>query len=320
MASDLRKDAEEEEPEAERSVDLPLVDGWSDSSDVGPTSRAQTIANAVEHLRKLTATTEARELVTKSIEEFDPLSQALTLEFTDAREPKEPGSNVTLELTQLEGTHAYFKPSEGELEALRDSQPELSALNREVAASRLSDLLGLDVVPHTDLRIYESNTGLDDGGSVEVPPLIGSLQQEVPLEAFPLPTYSRLDVERMAILDYVLASSDRHDGNYRTTEDGHPRATDNGYCLPEDPGDGIRSEFVAACLDQQLSPELVALISAPDLSLVQHVLTGSGISESATKDALDRLAEIRETGCISGRAWGGEFHDWDGHDWRTVVR
>ena len=322
MAFDLRKDAEDEEPEATRSVDVSRDAGWGDDDAVAARVRLGKISDAIEHLRTLTAETGARELVTKAFEEFDPQSQAIPLEFTDMSEPEDPGVNRTLKLETVDGPVSFFKPSEGEMEAGRDSQPELSASYREVAAYRLSDLLGLDVVPHTDLRIYESNIGLDkDGSMVDVPPLVGSLQHEVPLKALPLSAFSPSDVERIAILDYVLASSDRHDENYRTTADGHPMATDNGYCLPEHSGEGIKSPFVVACLDKPLSQQLIDLVSAPDLSLVRQVLLDRGISESATKDAVDRLAEIRETGRISGRAWRGKFSDWvPGQGWRTIVR
>lgn len=60
----------------------------------------------------------------------------------------------------------------------------------------------------------------------------------------------------MAVLDYVLANSDRHDDNYRTQPDGRPAGIDNGYCLPRDGEDGIRSDFVADALGQPLQPAL----------------------------------------------------------------
>lgn len=200
-----------------------------------------------------------------------------------------------------EGTAAFFKPVEGQASGMRDAVPEDSGWKREVAASKLNEILELDVVPTTVGRRLESTDM----------PLTGSLQAEVPLEPRPLDSYAAGDIDRMAVLDYVIATSDRHSENYRTSEDGRPYAIDNSLSFPESSVDPIVSEFVVRRLGQPLDAGVLDGIRSVDDFHVDRVLAPCGISSEARAGVISRLHEVQEAGSITGEAWPGEIVDAD---------
>jgi hypothetical protein len=183
---------------------------------------------------------------------FDGISKAEQemLNRTITRPPKEiaPASKkATCEVDFTDGTQGVFKPINGE----RSNRPHIPAgeqAYREVAASRLDEELGFGLVPTTTLR--------EAGPPTEG---LGSVQRFVPgLDARDVTKYQVVEQERMAVLDYVIANTDRHKGNWRTAFQDKPRtafqdklftdrglvAIDHGDAFPTGATDPIKSDFV----------------------------------------------------------------------------
>ncbi|MBC6458962.1 hypothetical protein [Actinomadura sp. HBU206391] len=197
---------------------------------------------------------------------------------------------------------AVYKPQVSETSADRKSIPKGGLAYREVAAYRLSELLGWDLVPTTTL--WSGPKG------------IGSLQDFVDKTdgSFLPHSYTRLDQDRMAAFDYIIGNTDRHRGNYLTVLDGRIKAVDHGLSFPEDSQGYIRSNFLAEYMERppherQLSPEVIADIKAIDIAELRRMLRGSGLSPGAVDGALDRLNELRSRGEITGEAWRGAILD-----------
>lgn len=133
------------------------------------------------------------------------------------------GSGNTVLLMQLQGgTRGVFKLARGEKGGVRKGVPPGGGWRREIAASRVADVLGMgDLVPPTTVR--------DQAGD------LGSMQEYVPdaPTAFDShePFDGPVDAARAAVLDYVLGHLDRHRGNW-LVRDGKLRLIDNGLSLP----------------------------------------------------------------------------------------
>ena len=217
--------------------------------------------------------------------------------------------NEAFKVDFADGTHGAYKPQSGEYTKARDAVPDGSCGQREVATSRLDDMLEFDKVPTT--------TAWSDNG--EHGP--GSLQEwaEHTGPGLPVQEYSQADQQRMAVLDYVGANSDRHDENYLTRNPGDnpsPVAIDHGYCFPESPTDPIRSDFVAAQLGHDLEPDVLEQVRAVDPNEAREMLSASGMNPSAVEGAVDRLEEVQRNGAITGQAWNGRICDGRGRDVR----
>jgi hypothetical protein len=171
---------------------------------------------------------------------------------------------------------------------------------RELAAYSTDQMLGFDLVPTT-------SEGSFDTAGAHGP---GSLQAWVPGEGSKPPeAYSPADQQRMAVLDYVTANSDRHGHNYLSGLDGRPVAIDNGETFPATNESGIVSGFVAAWMDRPLSAEVLGPVSTVDPAAFHDMLLARGIGEQAADGAMARLAEIQDHGMITGAAFGGDIHN-----------
>ena len=165
----------------------------------------------------------------------------------------DPGNHVNdaYDVTFTDGTHGVYKPNvpENEFVQGRSSIPENQLAAREVAASRLNEDLGFDLVP---------TTARWDG-----PHGAGSMQEFVENASQGLPPgwYTIREREQMAVLDYISGNTDRHMGNYLTGPDGRLVAIDHGYSFPESNAELLRSEFVQQQKNQPLSPETMARVS-----------------------------------------------------------
>jgi len=210
--------------------------------------------------------------------------------------------NETYKVHLVEGQVGYLKPETGVLSD-RKAIPKDSEWRREVAAYEFDKVADLGVVPETVVR-HEPQ--LDFANA--------SLQAEAPLPRRSYDEYTNLDRQKMAVLDYVLANSDRHIGNYLTNADGQPAAIDNGYSLPISEQDGIRSDWVTDALGKDLDDHLVAQLNNVDTSELTRCWEQLGIEDDAIDGALQRLAEVR-SGKITGSAWNGKICK---ANWQTV--
>ncbi|WBC13747.1 hypothetical protein O7600_21820 [Micromonospora sp. WMMA1998] len=207
-----------------------------------------------------------------------------------------PGEHVNdaYDATFTDGTHGVYKPNvpENEFVQVRSTIPENQLAAREVAASRLDEDLGFDLVP---------TTARWDG-----PHGAGSMQEfvENARPGRPVTDYTVPERERMAVLDYISGNTDRHMGNYLTGPDGRLVAIDHGYSFPESNAEPLRSDFVQQQMNQPLSPDTMARLQSTDPAVLADRLRATGLNESAVSGAMDRFNEIRSRGMITGEAWG----------------
>ncbi len=170
---------------------------------------------------------------------------------------------------------------------------------RELAAYRLDRMLGFGLVPTTVARAFE-------------PEGVGALQEWVeggPGLRYPeLYRYPDLDRQRLAVLDYLIANSDRTAENLVTRPGGRPVAIDHGDAFPSQAREGrITSDFVAEMLlwRRSLAAEVWEAVRALDPSEVYRMLRVTGLGHEVAEGALARLREVRERGRIVGEAWPG---------------
>jgi phosphoinositide 3-/4-kinase-like protein len=200
------------------------------------------------------------------------------------------GVNSTFEL-ELEGVgHTVYKPRKGEIDCRRPITPGTFYL-REAAAYRVDRRFGFELVPITVIRTIDGD--------------IGSIQKWVELERYFITDYTRLDQARMAVLDYILANTDRHGINWRTQDSARPAAVDNGLCLPRDTSYPLRSKWVQRMVGKELPEEVQRAVLAVDIDDAVIVLEELGIESQAVDGFRARLDEVRSQSRIVGTAWGG---------------
>ena len=161
---------------------------------------------------------------------------------------------------------AIYKPSRGE-NPLWDFPPEL--YRREVAAYRLSDALGWDLIPPT----VEREDGLELG--------VGSLQAFIPTDYrctfFELREQHADKMRQFAVFDWLANNADRKGGHILEGQAGHLWGIDNGLSFHVEEklrtviwdyaGDEIADELLSDIeqLAGELEPGGVAYASLVDL-------------------------------------------------------
>lgn len=196
----------------------------------------------------------------------------------------------------------FYKPYRGEKHLRVGIPAEPGSLaRREVAAYRLDQLLGFNRVPPTAL--------------IDGPYGMGSVQQWVrSTDGTEIVSYSKLQRQQMAVLDYVMANTDRHWDNYRTGPNGEVVAIDHGLAFPEspDPKAGIRSDFVKSFQGDTLDDDVLRAVDAVDPKELRAALEDLQLSEKSIKGALARLEEIRTNRGITGEEWP-DIRRWTKH-------
>lgn len=201
------------------------------------------------------------------------------------------GVNRAFKLRLADGTNGVFKPASGESKKSIPSIPPQTGYRREVATSRVADILGLsDLVPTTTFRTEPS-----DG--------IGSIQHFVAgaKNATEVKRDERYDgpedARRAAALDFLLCSIDRHQNNWMLK--GEKLALiDNGRAFPTY---YEKREFELSAMFHMdlLRNAVVNDLDVPDLSAwrgkwdqIEKELRDCGIEDSAiqiTKERYDSL-------------------------------
>jgi hypothetical protein len=223
-----------------------------------------------------------------------PLGVAARPRFTSAELPKDVSK---VRLKHLGGgTHlgTFLAEYEGKTLGVYKSRLSNSKLVRERAAWVADDHLGLGLVPHT--RIWHGPHG------------IGSIQDFVQNEG-PVFAQKGGEHERMAALDYIIGSGDRHPANALRREDGGIAAVDNEHAFPKTTPGMIRSDFVVRHLNEPLSPDLVSHLRSVDPVGYAQALRETGLSDAAVKGSTSRLIEIQTHGKIMGESWKGAIAD-----------
>jgi hypothetical protein len=194
-----------------------------------------------------------------------------------------------------DGTLGVFKPVYGESISRRVNVTGLLG-QREVAASRVDEMLGFGLVPTTTMVVDEVHgpgslqlfaDHVSSGGRVE-----------------DIPWHRR---QQMAVLDYVIGNTDRVAGNYLTDPNGDPVAIDNAYSFPNGPGFPIWSVFVADQLGEPLVPEVLDAVRAVSPDALRTTLLAGGLGREAVDLAVARLREVQTSKGISGASWPGQI-------------
>jgi hypothetical protein len=161
----------------------------------------------------------------------------------------------------------------------------------EVGAYRLAEELGWeDLIPVTTMWLGPMGLGSAQRW------LHGTTRGD-----WDISRYRASDRERAAVLDYVMANSDRHRGNYL----GYGsilRLIDHGLAF--DPKEMvIVSPFVVHQRWRALSGDVLADVRRVIPERLATRLHAAGLGSYEVETALARLREISELGTITGRAW-----------------
>ncbi len=184
------------------------------------------------------------------------------------------GCNETRLLELEDGTMGVYKPSRGEQGGLRAGVRGGTYYRREVGASRVASIIGMqDLVPETVFRKQ---------GTTE-----GSCQEYLPgaSEAAELPKKERFDgkedASRAAAFDYLVGHLDRHSGNWLLQGD-KLKLIDNGLAFPEhySKRDFLNARFLRHAAESNLPlPDLTGL--AGKWPEIMDALDESGLEPEA---------------------------------------
>ncbi len=163
-----------------------------------------------------------------------------------------------------------------------DSVPMGGQFKREVAAYEVDGLLGFNMVPPTVPYALAPRADYDG------PTGIGSLQRWVDPDWTPggsayskdISVYSESDIQRVAILDYLLGSLDRNGANVWKAN-GHPVTADNGLTLPVNGSGALESAFVVHVLDKPLLPEHLDAVRNMDVEAASRMFGRLRIEDDA---------------------------------------
>ena len=116
---------------------------------------------------------------------------------------------------------------------------------------------------------------------------------------------SQLDIQRMAVRDFVTGESDRHFGNVLQAQDGSLIAIDHGESFPNGTDHPMmRNEFVGRTLDQPLDPQVVAAVQGVDRAAFRQDLLNSGLTARQADAAVARLDYVAANGRLSATGLG----------------
>ncbi|MGW1740940.1 hypothetical protein ACWCPQ_19275 [Nocardia sp. NPDC001965] len=200
------------------------------------------------------------------------------------------------------GGPVIYKPDSGERYVYwLDFEYRRGSMNaREIAAFRVSELLGFGRVPTTVRTGGDDIVGPDGerSGPGMIQEFIESTRNR-PVEAYPL-----AQQHQVAVLDYIIGAMDRHPGNWRTVDRGEYLdivAIDHGRSFPENP-DALNveldSDFLHVHKGEPLETGVLDAVRAVEIDRLRAALEDAGLSRGAVDGAVTRLEKIRELGHI----------------------
>lgn len=199
-----------------------------------------------------------------------------------------------LEFTHLSGGIGcnYIVSHQGREVGVYKTRRNEAAIRNEIAAWHVDRTLGLQVVPFVCRWTGPHGAGV----------LVEYIENHGPVALF-----ADTEGQRVAVLDYVMASGDRHMLNSLRRTDGRIAAIDNEYALPERLSNGanmMRSVYVASHLNRPLDGSLVQELQGVDPQKLAGRLQSLGYSPMTAGWSAARLAEIQFAGRITGENWG----------------
>ncbi len=173
------------------------------------------------------------------------------------------GSNYTFlgQVTSGDSScKVVYKPSRGEL-PLWDF-PENSLAKREVAAYRVSELLGWDLVPPTVLRRRKLPYG---SGSIQY-----HVEHDPNYHYFSFSEEDRKRLDRVVAFDLIINNADRKGSHVMVSPDGHLWCIDHGLCFHVE--NKLRS-VIWHLAGEEISPDiragLLSLIQRPEELVIE---------------------------------------------------
>jgi hypothetical protein len=176
------------------------------------------------------------------------------------------------------------------------SVPEKS---REMAAYKISEAMGLNIVPQIEFVDYGEGKGHVQGfvnGEDACTEKAGK-QFDADIRS------GHPDIHRVAALDVLLGNTDRHWGNLRRGEDGRWYAIDNGLAIPDNTHHyEFLSEVVAELMEVGLEdPSLATIpkevrreIQAIDPATLEKILHEQDFLREDIQGCLTRLAALKK--------------------------
>lgn len=242
--------------------------------------------------------------------------------FTERKLQRGQNINAVFFNTLEDGHKVVFKPAELEMPLAggvrRSIRKDVPQAVREAAAYTVDRALGLGLVPPTVLKTDEELTGIEEQlpdwqkkDFKGIKKLSGSLQHRIdnPEQGFSVYIDSyrkspklRFDLEKLAVLDFVLGNTDRHGANYLVAEhkgDKRLVAIDHGLCFPEAGKSGEfrshpflnwRPEF-----GPKLTPDLVEQLKKVKYEEITEPLKAFGLGPEA-EGVWHRLRMVAEKG------------------------
>jgi hypothetical protein len=204
--------------------------------------------------------------------------------------PPTKGMNESYRITYPgDNGRAIWKPSSGEAQNLRNSIEPGTSHRREVAASVVADILGMDdLVPKTTFRTQQGKPG-------SAQHWVEGTQQATGETAGNRYGNNPENVGRAAILDYLIGNTDRHMNNWLVGADGRIHLIDHGLSFPKhhERKHYANSAIMAKAAEKGLpiSDEMKKKLvdSWPE---IEESLRHLGIEESAIELAKKRLKHL----------------------------
>lgn len=202
------------------------------------------------------------------------------------------GVNRTELVTMKDGSQAVFKPKSGEDAGLRPDIDAGTYYKREVAASEVAELVGMDdIVPATTFR----EIGEEVGSLQEFVEHAQTANQMEKLED----RYgtNQYDVTRAAAFDFVIGNTDRHWGNHLVTDSGKIQLIDHGLAFPSR-NSILRSRFIEAVRGDQIPPAIKEMWKGK-LKKVRAILRRNGIGQDAMKATGKRYESLLNSNTLA---------------------
>ena len=236
--------------------------------------------------------------------------------------PGEPGINVSEVYSLEDGTKILFKPVDGEMGMIRETIEGGTYARREVAASRVAKLVGMDdIVAETEF----ANVAQRHGAAVR---WVDDATFAVEAEGSKAFASTLEDRKRGAIFDWILGNTDRHNGNYLLIGKGtaNPRLLliDHGLILPVGKGDEL-VQFLTTRMPKTRAegfkrvpiPKAEVRKWVDNWDEIKFTLESLDIEWQAIQDAEKRLKQLldmstfdditKEIVKIRDAAWGGDL-------------
>jgi len=206
------------------------------------------------------------------------------------------GVGETHKVTFRDGTKAVYKPSRGtgldKFKTIKTGiEPSVPERNREMAAYKISESAGFDVVPRVEFVDYKVGSG---GGGHTMAWVEGHNAIEKKMTLVQDAQRGHPDIHRIAALDFISANTDRHSNNFMKGVDGRYYAIDNGLAFCTDMNtEGYLSNPHGWLAGKVIPVEVRAEIASIQPETVRSVMEGMGFSKVDVAGSLARLEHLK---------------------------